>query len=168
RDHENRHVQVANRGVLEEVEAAHSRQAHVQEDRVGPLGAERVERGLRVVRDDRFVADLLEELSEDLADRLIVVDDQYAHRVCPAGGYPLSSNRRTTGKGAVRVRKYSYFRSRPNANWMIRRQGWSSWPAPPELHQGRRALRNASGVARAAARSCSTRRGSLPTRSRCR
>jgi hypothetical protein len=26
------------------------------------------------------MADLVEKLSEDLADRLIVVDDQYAHR----------------------------------------------------------------------------------------
>src|SRR5262245_8752078 len=89
RDHENRYAQVANRGVLEEVEAAHSRQAYVQEDGVRLLGAERVERGLGVVRDNRLVADLLEELPEDLADRLIVVDDQYAHRVGPGFGATL-------------------------------------------------------------------------------
>src|SRR5262249_51794543 len=98
RDHENRYAQVANRGVLEEVEAAHSRQAHIKENSVRFLGAKRVEGSLGVVRDDRLVADLLEELSEDLADRLIVVDDQYAHRVCPFPGYPDSSNRHTTGK----------------------------------------------------------------------
>src|SRR5262249_8535930 len=97
RDYENRYAQVANRGVLEEVEAAHSRQAHVQENRVRLLRAERVERRLGVMRDDRLVADLLEELSEDLADRLIVVDDQYAHRWRPRSGYPVSSNRHTTG-----------------------------------------------------------------------
>jgi len=42
------------------------------------------------------MADLVEELPEDLADRLIVVDDQYAHKVrreglplLPAIGIPL-------------------------------------------------------------------------------
>ena len=56
--------------------------------REGHYSQFQIQRGLGVVGDDRLVADLLEELSEDLADRLIVVDDQYAHRVCPRGGYP--------------------------------------------------------------------------------
>ena len=97
-DHQNRDPQVPDHVVLQELEPAHSGQAHVEEDGVRPFGAQGVERGLGVVRDERLVADLLEKLSEDLADRLIVVDDQYTHRVCPDGAVLLSSNRRTIGR----------------------------------------------------------------------
>src|SRR5262245_3559530 len=79
RDAENRDVQLADGLLLHEVEPAHTRQAYVEEDRVGALYAQPVERGLGGVRDDGLVPDLVEELSEDLTDRLIVVDNQDAH-----------------------------------------------------------------------------------------
>src|SRR5262245_2165649 len=49
------------------------------------------------------------------------------------------------------------------ANWMIRRQGWGVPGQPGRNLSGEKTLRNASDVARAAARSCSTTRGNLPT-----
>src|SRR6185436_4825944 len=49
------------------------------------------------------------------------------------------------------------------ANWMIRRQGWGVPGQPGRDLSAEKTLRNASDVARAAARSCSTTRGSLPT-----
>ena len=81
RDHEDGDVQAANGFVLHEVEPAHARQAHVEEDRVGPLRSQGVERRLGRVRDHGLVPDLVEELPEDVADRLIVVDYQDAHSV---------------------------------------------------------------------------------------
>jgi hypothetical protein len=72
-------VQAAHGFLLHEVEPAHAGQAHVEEHRVGALSAQGVERRLGRVRDDGLVPDLVEELPEDLADRLIVVDNQDAH-----------------------------------------------------------------------------------------
>ena len=74
-DHHDRHAHVANGVELQEIEPAHARQADVQEDGVGTRGFDRVERCFSRVRDDRLMADLVEELSEDLAQRWIVVDD---------------------------------------------------------------------------------------------
>ncbi len=104
-NHENRHAQVTNHVVLQEVEPAHPGQAHVEEDGVRPLGAQGVERRFGVVPDERLVADLVEKLPENLADRVIVVDDQYAHRM-PGWGYPCSSNRHTIGHASLSRRKY--------------------------------------------------------------
>ena len=67
--------------MLHEVEPAHPGQAHVEEDRVGTLHAQGVERRLGRVRDQGLVPDLVEKLPEDLADRLIVVDNEDAHFV---------------------------------------------------------------------------------------
>jgi hypothetical protein len=96
RDDEDRDAQVTDRLELHEVEPAHAGQAHVEEDRIRAFSAECVERRFGRVGDDGLVADLVEELPEDLADCLIVVDDQYAHRVrrerlplLPAIGVPL-------------------------------------------------------------------------------
>ncbi len=113
-DHEDRHPQIADRLELHEIEPTHAGQAHVEEDRVRALDAQGVERCLGRVRDDRLVADLVEELPEDLADSLIVVDDQYAHGFLAAKGYPSSSNRHTTGYWSITICYIRSFRKLPH------------------------------------------------------
>ena len=75
RDHHDRHAQLADRLEPEEVEPAHPGQVDVEEDDVGGLGQQHVERGLGRVHDARLVADLREELLEDLAEVLVILDD---------------------------------------------------------------------------------------------
>src|SRR5262249_34263568 len=79
RDGDDRDTERAHRAKLEEVEPAHARQLDVEEDRVEALGPQAGEGGFRRVNDQRMVAELDEELAEDIAEVDLVLDNQHPH-----------------------------------------------------------------------------------------
>jgi len=78
-DDEDRGAQLAHRRELKEVEPAHPGETDVEQDDVGPLAPEQVERRLGRVHDPRLVAESDKELLQQVTDDWIVLDNEYAH-----------------------------------------------------------------------------------------
>ena len=78
-DDEDRGAQLAHRLELKEVEPAHPGETDVEQDDVGPLAPEQVERRLGRVHDPRLVAESDKELLQQVTDDWIVLDNEYAH-----------------------------------------------------------------------------------------
>src|SRR3989449_11223325 len=76
-DGDDGHPRVADRGELEEVESAHPGQADVEQDRVRLLAHELFERVLRARDGDGLVPEAGDEVAEDVAEGLLVLDDQH-------------------------------------------------------------------------------------------
>src|SRR2546421_7633880 len=74
RDGDDGHPRLLDRGELEEVEAAHAGQTDVEQDRIWLLAHEFLERVLRGRDGDGLVAEAGEEVAEDVADGLLVLD----------------------------------------------------------------------------------------------
>ncbi len=79
RQHDDRHVGVLP-DVAREVEAALAGQHHVEHQQLGVNLLEQEGRTCSVLGDVYFVALLLECVSDDLQDRVLIVDDEYARR----------------------------------------------------------------------------------------
>ena len=78
-DDEDRRAQLAHCLELKEVEPAHPGETDVEQDDVGPLAPEQVERRLGRVHDPRLVAESDKELLQQVTNDRIVLDDEYAH-----------------------------------------------------------------------------------------
>ena len=78
RDGDDGHPRLLDRGELEEVEAAHAGQTDVEQDRIRLLAHEFLERVLRGRDGNGLVAEAGEEVAEDVADGLLVLDDHHA------------------------------------------------------------------------------------------
>ena len=85
RDDDDRDVQAPDALHLQEVGAADAGQPNVEEHDVRPDLAQQSEGGLGRVGEKRLVADLHEVVVEDLAEPLIIFDDEYAHSATLAG-----------------------------------------------------------------------------------
>src|SRR2546430_3135453 len=80
RDHDDRHVHAEAADLLEELEAAHAGHMHVEENQIEPTAQQNDQRLRAVLRRlglvRVIVAELSEEILEDLDYRRLVVDDQ--------------------------------------------------------------------------------------------
>src|SRR5215510_11533712 len=76
---DDRDAERAHRAKLQEVEPAHARELDVEQNRVEALGLEAGEGGFGRVHDQRMVAELDEELAEDIAEVDLVLDNQHPH-----------------------------------------------------------------------------------------
>src|SRR5262249_47767310 len=97
RHDDHRHLGVADAREAQELDAAHAREPDVEQDRVGPGGGERLERAFRAADEGRLIAELADEIPEDLGEALVVFDDQHAH-----GGHHSIAPQKT-GSGGRRT-----------------------------------------------------------------
>src|SRR5213594_124354 len=82
RDRHDRDARLARGLELQEVEPADAGEVDVEQDSVGELQAHARERILGAVSDDRFVAELVEKVPQDVAQQRIVFHDENAHSSC--------------------------------------------------------------------------------------
>src|SRR5262245_45042016 len=98
-DDDHRHLGVAHVRETQELDATHARESDVEQDRVRPGGGERLERAFRAANDGGLVAQLADEILEDLGEALVVFHDQDAHR----GHHSIAPQK--TGSGVRRTPK---------------------------------------------------------------
>src|SRR2546423_1102746 len=159
-DHEDRDVQLAHRLELKKVEPAHPGETDVEQDDVGPLAPEQVERRLGRVHNPRLVAESDKELPQQVANDWIILDDEYAHDgsgwsppLWPYRGTPARSAR---SSARIRCSGAACGRS------CRRRGSWSSRPTYPRRGRcasstrtpGPRAPTSWPGPTRCSSRAC--------------
>src|SRR5882724_1875173 len=81
RDDDHRHLGVAHDRQAEELDPAHTREPDVEQDGVRSGARQRLEPGFRAPDDDGLIAELGDEVPEDLGQPLVVLDDQDPHGV---------------------------------------------------------------------------------------
>ena len=101
RDDHDRHLGVADDWQIQELHAAHAGQADIEEDRVRSRARQRLDRVLGAADDGRLIAELGDEVAEDLGQPLVVLDDQDPHRA------HSSATPQKTGSGVSRTPKRS-------------------------------------------------------------
>src|SRR2546422_221330 len=99
RDDDHGHLGVADARETEELDPAHPRQPHVEQDRVRSRARQCLERGFRASDDGGLIPQLADEVPEDLGQPLVVLDDQDPHNArLPIGPQKTGSGVRWTPK----------------------------------------------------------------------
>jgi hypothetical protein len=79
RDGHDRQAGLADGTQLQEIESAHAGQVDVEQDGVRKLALQRAQRRLGAAHDHRLVPYLCEEVAEDLAESVFILDDEDSH-----------------------------------------------------------------------------------------